>query len=686
MKKILAILIVSLLLVPCICLPASAATEGNFSFLVENTNTNKSVVYNGDVFNVSVLLNGLSTWAGTTLAFTYDSSVIELQSQTPVYTVASDTSKYILLPPLFSEGYVSYSVGLGLVNPNLSEPVGNNFKIVTFTFKAISSGSMNLAFFEADTSLYKDLNTQVSPSFTPDSTVVKELGTCLVGLNIKNNDNTKENVFIEDTFTVTAYIEGLTTWGGAAVAFSYDNSVIELVSQTPVYTIAADTLKYIELPSSFGNNTIIYTVALNLNNLNDSEPAPAGFSLVSFTFKAKAIGNMGLSLVTEDSSVFKDVNTSVSIEPLATDYNVLEQPVAPTASDLTFSENEVRYNGTVTASFIWADANPSDTEGTHKFSWFVDNIEVPGANSSVFTINKKEYVGKTLTYKVIPVSSNPDDPAASEYTVPSGLIIKAENDYKPGINQAETSWVTSVCIKKPILVNYVLNNDYPNATDSSVINWYVVDTQTEAITGLTPYATGKTAVFSANLTSKYAVIEIIPKVSIAGELFKGDAVISSAFLIKPTVDVNYKPKFNSPQIAMGAKINFLFGAEKVADLLFNEGSNGFMGDVVPGIYKLVIQRPGYVTVTLDCRVDSSLENGIDVELPEMIAGDITNDGKIDVVDFNKLKGNFNKKKDENNTSWNDEVTACDFNADGKVNLYDFNMMKPHFNYNRDANN
>ena len=132
MKKIAAILLAVTLMISLVGINALATgTAATLSFKVTNTDSAKTSIYNGDTFTVAVVLNGITTWGGAGVSFSFDNTAIQLQSNTPAKTVCSDAQKYLELPSDIGADYITYTAGLGISNPNTSEAIGANFEIVS---------------------------------------------------------------------------------------------------------------------------------------------------------------------------------------------------------------------------------------------------------------------------------------------------------------------------------------------------------------------------------------------------------------------------------------------------------------------------------------------------------------------------------------------------------------------------
>lgn len=95
-----------------------------------------------------------------------------------------------------------------------------------------------------------------------------------------------------------------------------------------------------------------------------------------------------------------------------------------------------------------------------------------------------------------------------------------------------------------------------------------------------------------------------------------------------------------------------------------------------GTHTAVISRPGFVTKTII--FETSAEAVVDASVITsvvMIAGDVNNDGVIDLYDFLMLNSCFNKSSTDEGFN-----EACNFDGNEVIDLMDFLMLNNNFNY------
>ncbi|MBQ7033604.1 MAG: hypothetical protein IJN25_08115 [Clostridia bacterium] len=140
--------------------------------------------------------------------------------------------------------------------------------------------------------------------------------------------------------------------------------------------------------------------------------------------------------------------------------------------------------------------------------------------------------------------------------------------------------------------------------------------------------------------------------------------------------VTITPNFTGPTsaaIAASATYTLTPVAGGTPVVITYDGTGFTANAVALGDYTLTIARPGYVTKTIEVTVGAGgIEN---LTLPEMVAGDATGDGAIDINDFFAWTDAFGAT-----TGGDTYSNAVDFNADGAIDINDFFMWTDSFGY------
>lgn len=102
------------------------------------------------------------------------------------------------------------------------------------------------------------------------------------------------------------------------------------------------------------------------------------------------------------------------------------------------------------------------------------------------------------------------------------------------------------------------------------------------------------------------------------------------------------------------------------------------GTLSAGEYTAVVARPGYVTFTITFTVDADGVIAADADKVTdiaMVAGDVDDNGVIDLDDFLILNDAFNKTSSDEGYD-----VRSDFDATGEIDLDDFLLLNDNFNY------
>ncbi len=93
-----------------------------------------------------------------------------------------------------------------------------------------------------------------------------------------------------------------------------------------------------------------------------------------------------------------------------------------------------------------------------------------------------------------------------------------------------------------------------------------------------------------------------------------------------------------------------------------------------GTYTVVVEKPGYLSYTV---ADIEITEGLIVEIKEhkLLAGDVVQDGEIELDDLVNLNANLNTTIDEENK---EEKGIYDFNEDGTIDLEDRKILQKNY--------
>jgi len=109
-----------------------------------------------------------------------------------------------------------------------------------------------------------------------------------------------------------------------------------------------------------------------------------------------------------------------------------------------------------------------------------------------------------------------------------------------------------------------------------------------------------------------------------------------------------------------------------------EGNKFTAKTLVAGTHTAVIARPGFVTLTIEFVTDTNGVVSADaakITNVAMIAGDVDNNGVVDVDDFLSLNDIFNKESTDPEFK-----QSCNFDGNGVIDVDDFLMLNDNFNY------
>lgn len=138
--------------------------------------------------------------------------------------------------------------------------------------------------------------------------------------------------------------------------------------------------------------------------------------------------------------------------------------------------------------------------------------------------------------------------------------------------------------------------------------------------------------------------------------------------------VTITPNFTNENIAKSATYTLTPESGQPIAISYVEGV-GFKADgVALGEYTMTIARAGYVTQTVTVTVNS---DGIDAEMPAMIAGDVAGDGIIDGSDVSALGTSWGARTGD--ASYQERA---DLNADGVVDGSDVSLLGTNWGYRR----
>ena len=98
-----------------------------------------------------------------------------------------------------------------------------------------------------------------------------------------------------------------------------------------------------------------------------------------------------------------------------------------------------------------------------------------------------------------------------------------------------------------------------------------------------------------------------------------------------------------------------------------------IADVPAGSYELSVEKEKHVTRTYDVTV--SADTTQDVKICPI--GDATNDGKVNMFDYNAVYKHISKNPELAEDSY--QRACADATGDGKVNMFDYNAIYKHAN-------
>lgn len=112
-------------------------------------------------------------------------------------------------------------------------------------------------------------------------------------------------------------------------------------------------------------------------------------------------------------------------------------------------------------------------------------------------------------------------------------------------------------------------------------------------------------------------------------------------------------------------------------MTFTGDENGLFHATLTGItlspdtYDVYVTGPAHLRVRVGSITLVSGTNTLDVISIELLPGDLTGDGKIDLFDFNEFVEDFGPRMPTTGS-------PADFDRNGKVDLFDYNLFVPNY--------
>ena len=97
--------------------------------------------------------------------------------------------------------------------------------------------------------------------------------------------------------------------------------------------------------------------------------------------------------------------------------------------------------------------------------------------------------------------------------------------------------------------------------------------------------------------------------------------------------------------------------------------------VIPGKYTIVISKEGYLDLTIESINVQTIEQEIKLDTYKLIAGDVAEDGRINIDDLVDMNDNYGEVITEENKS---EKGIYDLNEDGTVDMKDRDILKKNY--------
>lgn len=381
-----------------------------------------------------------------------------------------------------------------------------------------------------------------------------------VGFELKLS---KDNVYVGDDFTVDLYVTlpaSVTTLRQVQIDFTYNNEAMKLVKAADKTADAVKVEQAVTVTDAIpADYMLIYGQSKTASSVSysvgyDYSIEQTGtFSnmtsgkIYSFTFVALAEGEMNIDATAftwqygaGDTDKYTLADSSAT-DSTASGLKVQVMPIAPTATINTpaFTGEVVEGGEGVKPSYVWNNGNQGTGAVTNNgdasvVTWYANDDKIGETVADAAFVIPATAVGKTLSYTILPKVERtlvPEGTLSAKTTVG---MVKAIASYLPTVETATLP--AELIATKSYAPEVTLDGTYELATDVSTYKWYVVEADSveaalAATLGDALYET-KEASFGPEYRDKYAVVEVTPVVTIAGDTRTGTETKKAAALIK----------------------------------------------------------------------------------------------------------------------------------------------------------
>jgi hypothetical protein len=139
-----------------------------------------------------------------------------------------------------------------------------------------------------------------------------------------------------------------------------------------------------------------------------------------------------------------------------------------------------------------------------------------------------------------------------------------------------------------------------------------------------------------------------------------------------TLSATFGLQGRAPQPSVPLRVRLMRGNRVIQRQVVNTTNGGFsLGNIAPGRYTLWVKHAQYLATRIDVTVGTS---GASVAIGDLRSGDVNNDNRITLRDFNILARSFNRMPGQRRYD-----ARADLNGDGEVSLLDFSLLALNFN-------
>ncbi len=332
----------------------------------------------------------------------------------------------------------------------------------------------------------------------------------------------------DNLFTVDVKVEGPETVAMHDLVLAYDDEVVQLVDAEgdAVSDYPEDAVTTFDRAFALDMCTFLENGDLSILGIKKGQGSidmPADGILFTLTFKAIAAGDSAMTATSLYTAVNGGEAWTITDKTAADAVVVKAKPVAPTASSFAV-DGTVADGETVEADYAFdngertpgADTTAGDVS---EVKWYVEGIEAAVATGKTLAISDDAWVGKKLSYTVLPktdVRAIDAEGALSE-AFDCGYILPAEG-YAPVISAVavEGGKVSAAAAAKAVAT---FEKTYANAEYAVAYKWF--------LEGAADPVVGETATFGADAIDKTVVVKAIVTISVGGEAFAASEEVAS---------------------------------------------------------------------------------------------------------------------------------------------------------------